>query len=113
MLGGTDITARALSVGQQPVYERLPQSTDALHSVLTVSTLRSLQVHIRQIPIPSTRTKKFDKPRRGLGSDAGQRARIMQIAELESGRSQDLNHVNCRKEDPRTVRETAAAFVQQ
>lgn len=58
MLGGTNIIACALSVGQQPLYERLPQSTDALHSVLTVSTLRSLQVHIRQIPIPSTRTQR-------------------------------------------------------
>ncbi len=42
MLGGTDIIARVLSVGQQPVYERLPQSTDTLHSVLTTSARRLL-----------------------------------------------------------------------
>ena len=55
-------------------------------------------------------TKKLDKPRRGLGSDANQRARIIQKSELESGRSQGLNQANCRKKSPRTVRETAAAL---
>lgn len=54
MLGGTDIIVRALSVGQQAVYERLPQSTDAFHSVLTVSARRLLQVLHRQISTPST-----------------------------------------------------------
>lgn len=44
MLGGTDVIARALSGGQQPVYERLPQSIDTPRSLLTVSARRLLQV---------------------------------------------------------------------
>ena len=41
---------------------------------------------------------EFHKPRKSLESDANQRATIMKITELESGRSQGLNHTNSRKE---------------
>lgn len=111
MLRGTDIIVRALSVGQQPVLRA--SSSKHRHS--------SFRVDYQYLPFaagapPSNpypehaHTKKFDKPRRDLGSDANQRARIIQVSEFESCRSQDLNHANNRKENPRTVRETAAAL---
>lgn len=58
-----------------------------------------------------TRIKKLGKPRKSSGFEANQRARIIQVSELESCRSQDLNHANSRKENLGTVRETVAALV--
>lgn len=51
-MAGNAITL-ALPVGWQSVYERLPQSTGTLRSALTISTYRSLQALLRQIPAPT------------------------------------------------------------
>lgn len=101
MLRGTDIIVRALSVGQQPVLRA--SSSKHRHSSFRVDNqyLPFAAGAPPSNPYPEhAHTKKFDKPRRDLGSDASQRARIMQIAELESGRSQDLDRASRRKETP-------------